>query len=108
MGPLKPRVLGKGGAYMTRFTTGMPAVRALVLALAGLVIAGVPLRAQATAGAISGVVQDAQGAVVPCRESDSNKREPGRGFRPDRQHDRGWNVSSSRLCWRASTPSRWK
>jgi len=37
----------------------------LVLALAGLIIAGVPLRAQANAGSISGVVQDAQGAVVP-------------------------------------------
>jgi len=37
----------------------------LVLVLAGLVIAGVPLRAQATAGSISGVVHDAQGAVIP-------------------------------------------
>jgi hypothetical protein len=51
---------------MIRFNKELPVVRLLVLALAGLVIAGVPLRAQATAGSISGVVQDAQGAVVPA------------------------------------------
>ena len=36
-----------------------------MLVLAGLVIASVPLRAQATAGSISGVVHDPQGAVIP-------------------------------------------
>ena len=40
-------------------------VRLLLIVIAGLVIAGVPLAAQTTAGSISGVVQDAQGALVP-------------------------------------------
>jgi len=40
-------------------------VRLLLIVIAGLVIAGLPLAAQNTAGSISGVVQDAQGAVVP-------------------------------------------
>ena len=48
-----------------RVSIGMPAVRVFVLALAGLLTASVALRAQ-TAGSISGVVQDPQGAVIPA------------------------------------------
>jgi len=64
---------------MTRYTTGMPAVRLLMLALAGFVIAGTPLRAQAVAGSISGVVQDAQGAVVPAAKVTLTNENQGEG-----------------------------
>jgi hypothetical protein len=53
--------------------------RVWTLALAGLVIAGVPLRAQATAGSISGVVEDAQGAVVPSAKVTLTNENQGAG-----------------------------
>jgi hypothetical protein len=43
-------------------------VTAKMLLFAGLILlVGGPLGAQTTSGSISGVVQDAQGAVVPTR-----------------------------------------
>ncbi|MBZ5635563.1 MAG: carboxypeptidase regulatory-like domain-containing protein [Acidobacteriia bacterium] len=64
---------------MIRLATATSYPRVLVLALAGFVIAGVPLRAQATAGSISGVVQDAQGAVVPSAKVTLTNENQGAG-----------------------------
>jgi hypothetical protein len=57
----------------------MPAVRVFVLALVGFVIATVALRAQNTAGSISGVVQDPQGAVIPSAKVTLTNDEQGAG-----------------------------
>ena len=49
-----------------RLSKGSALVQGLALVVAGALLSGLPLAAQTTtAGAISGVVQDAQGAVVP-------------------------------------------
>jgi len=50
---------------MSRLNRIRKAARVLALISAALVIAGIPLRAQATAGSITGVVHDPQGAVIP-------------------------------------------
>ena len=57
----------------------MPAVRVFVLALAGLLTASVALRAQNTAGSISGVVDDPQGAVIPAAKVTLTNEEQGAG-----------------------------
>src|SRR5690242_12553740 len=62
-----------------RVSTGMPAVRVFVLALAGLLTASAVLRAQNTAGSISGVVDDPQGAVIPAAKVTLTNEEQGAG-----------------------------